>query len=58
MKEVKLSPRAKEIALAAAKASVMSGEKGRLVCSESEARAYPLLFRITTPKPALPISLN
>ena len=39
MNEVKPSPYAKEIALAVAKASVMSGENGRFACSDREARA-------------------
>ena len=57
-KEVKPSPYAKEIALAAAIASTISRENGRLACSDREASACPLQSRITTPKPALPISLN
>ena len=58
MKEVKPSPCAKEIALIAAIASTIFGENGRLACSDKEASACPLLSRITTPKLALPISLN
>ena len=57
-KEVKPSPCAKEIALAAAIASTISGENGRLAYSDKEANACPLLSRMTTPKPVLPISLN
>ena len=58
IKEVKSSPYAKEIALAAAIASIISGKNGRLACSDREASACPLLSQITTPKLALPISLN
>ena len=58
MNEVKLSPCAKEIALAAAIASTIFGENERLACLDKEASACPLLSRIMTPKPALPISLN
>ena len=57
-KEVKPSPYAKEIALAAAIASTISKENGRLACSDREANACPLQSRIMTPKLALPISLN
>ena len=58
MNEVKQSHCAKEIALAAAIASTISGENERLACLDREASAYPLLSRIMTPKLALPISLN
>jgi len=58
MKEVKPSPYAKEIALAATIALTISGENGRLACTDREASACPLLSQIMTPKPALPISLN
>nr|POE90742.1 hypothetical protein CFP56_79268 [Quercus suber] len=40
------------IALAAAKASAMSGENSRGACSESEATALPLQSSTATPKPA------
>lgn len=57
-KEVKPSPYAKEIALAATITSTIFGENGRLACFDREAIACPLLSQITTPKPALLISLN
>ena len=58
IKLVKPNSSAKEIALATAKASTMSDECGRLTYSESEAIACPEESRITTAKPAFPISLK
>ena len=50
--------RAKDIALAVARASTISDEKGRWICSDNETRTWPWPFLITTPKPAFPMSLN
>ena len=58
IKDDKPSSRAKEIALAVAKASTISEENGSGIKLEREAITCPCVFQITIPRPTFSISLK